>query len=81
MVAPIIVKNLIKITSYCFTSGIIPKSLKKFITVVLYKEGKKDYFFLSSYKLIAFKNILAKVLKKYIINIISKAIKELRLFL
>jgi len=41
MVAPIIIKNLIEIISYCFTSGIILKSLKEFIIVVLRKEGKK----------------------------------------
>jgi len=71
----IIVENLAEITSYCFASGIILKSLKKFITVVLYKEEKK-LLFLGSYRLITFKNMLAKVLKKYIANIIFKAVKE-----
>jgi len=79
--ALVIVKDLAKVASYCFTSGIIPKSLKEFITVVLYKEGKKDYFFLGSYRLIAFKNMLVKVLEKYVANIISKAAEEHRLLL
>jgi len=77
--ALIIVKDLAEVASHCFTSRIILKSLKEFITVVLHKEGKKDYFFLGSYKLIALKNMLAKVLKKYIANIISKAAEEYRL--
>jgi len=48
--------------------------------VVLRKEGKKDYSLLSSYKLVTLKNMLAKVLKKYIANIISKAVEKYRLF-
>jgi len=41
------------------------------------QKGKKKI--LSSYKLIIFKNILAKVLKKYVTNIIFKAMGEYRL--
>jgi len=77
----VIAKDLTKITSYYFTSRIILKSLKEFITIVLHKEGKKDYSLLGSYKLIILKNILVKVLKKYIVNIISKAAEEHRLLL
>jgi len=77
--ALVIAKDLIKAASYCFTSGIIPKSLKEFITVVLYKKRKKDYFLLGSYRLIALKNTLVKVLKKHVVNIISKAVEEHRL--
>jgi len=79
--ALVIVKDLAEVTSYYFASGIILKSLKEFITVVLYKEGKKDYFLLGSYRLIALKNMLAKVLEKHIANIISKAAEEHRLLL
>jgi len=79
VVALVIIKDLIKIVSNYFINGIIPKSLKKFIIIVLYKEEKKNYSLLSSYKLIAFKNILVKVLKKYIVNIILKAAEEYRL--
>jgi len=74
----VIVKDLIKTTSYYFASGIIPKSLKKFITIMLYKKGKKNSL-LGSYRLITFKNILTKVLKIYITNIMSKAAKEHKL--
>ena len=78
--ALVIAKDLIEVASYCFVSGIILKSLKESITVVLRKEGKKDYSLLSSYRLIVLKNTLAKVLKKHVVNIISKAVEEYRLF-
>ena len=80
MVALVVVKDLVEVASYCLASGIIPESLKEFITVVLRKEKKKNYFLLGSYRLIAFKNTLAKVLEKHVVNIILKAIKEYRLF-
>jgi len=75
----VIIKDLVEVTSYYFTNRIIPKSLKEFITIVLYKKGKKDYFFLNSYRLITLKNTLVKVLEKYIANIILKAVEEYRL--
>jgi len=81
VVTLVIIKDLAEVASYCFTSGIILKSLKEFITVVLYKEEKKDYSLLGSYRLITLKNTLVKVLKKYIANIISKAAEEYRLLL
>ena len=78
-VALVIAGDLAKVASYCFTNGIIPESLKESITVVLRKEGEKDYSFLSSYRLVALENTLAKVLKKYVANIISKAVEKHRL--
>jgi len=41
VIALVIIKDLAKIASYYFASGIILKSLKIFIIVVLYKERKK----------------------------------------
>jgi len=79
MVALVIIKDLVEVASYCFTNGIIPESLKESITVVLHKEGKKDYSLPGSYKLIALKNTLVKVLEKYVANIISEAAEEHRL--
>ena len=79
VVALIIIKDLAEAASYYFTSGIILESLKESITIVLRKEGKKDYSLLGSYKLITLKNTLAKVLEKYVANIISKAVEEHRL--
>jgi len=48
--------------------------------VVLRKEGKKGYFLLGSYKPIALKNTLAKILEKYIANTMSKVTKKYKLF-
>ena len=81
VVALVIKKDLVKIASYYFVNKIILRNLKKSIIIILYKKGKKDYSFLGSYKLITLKNTLAKVLKKYITNIMSKAAKEHRLLL
>jgi len=75
----VIAKDLAEAASYYFASRIIPKSLKESITVVLYKEEKKDYSLLGSYRLIALKNTLVKVLEKHVANIISKAVEEYRL--
>ena len=81
MVALVIKKDFAKAASYYFANKITLKCLKESITVVLHKKGKKDYFFLGSYRLIAFENTLVKVLEKYVANIMSKAAKEYRLFL
>jgi len=81
VVALVIVKDLVEIASYCFASKIILESLKEFITVVLHKEGKKDYSLLGSYRPITLENMLVKVLEKHVVNIISKATEEHRLLL
>jgi len=73
-----IAKDLVEVTNNCFINRIILKSLKESLTMVLRKKEKKN-FFLGSYRLIALKNILAKVLKKYIANIMLKAAEEYRL--
>ena len=79
VVTLVIKKDLAEVTSYYFTNGIVLEGLKESVTVVLYKEGKKDYSLLGSYRLIALENILVKVLEKYITNIIFKAAEEHRL--
>jgi len=78
-VALVITKNLAEVASYYFTNGIILKSLKESITVVLSKEEKKDYSLLGSYKLITLKNTLVKVLEKHVANIILEAAEEYKL--
>jgi len=78
-VAPVIAKDLAEAASYYFTNGIIPESLKESITMVLRKEGKKDYSLPGSYRPIILKNTLAKVLEKYIANIMLEAAEEHRL--
>jgi len=79
VVALVITKDLAEVASYCFANGIIPESLKESITIVLRKKGKKDYSLLGSYKLIALKNTLAKVLEKHVANIILEAAEEHKL--
>ena len=76
MVALVIKKDFTETASYYFVNKIVLKYLKEFITAVLRKERKKDYFFLGSYRLIALENTLVKVLKKYVVNIMSEAAKE-----
>ena len=79
MVALVIKKDLAEVASYYLTNRIVLESLKESITAVLYKDRKKDYSLLGSYRLITLKNTLAKVLEKYIANIISKVVEEYRL--
>jgi len=45
MVVLIIIKDLVEVISYYFINGIILKSFKEFIIMVLRKEGKKLLFF------------------------------------
>jgi len=78
-VALVIIKDLVEVASYYFTNGIILESLKESITIVLYKEGKKNYSLLGSYRLITLENTLVKVLEKYVANIILEAVEEYRL--
>jgi len=79
VVVLIIAKDLAKTASNYFTNKIIPESLKKSIIIILRKKRKKNSF-LGSYRLITLKNTLAKVLKKYVANIMLKAVEEYRLF-
>ena len=76
VVTLVIKKDLAEVASYCLTNKIVLESLKESITIVLRKDGKKDYSLLGSYRPITLKNTLAKVLEKYIANIISKAVEE-----
>jgi len=81
VVVLVIAKDLAETASNYFTNGTILKSLKESITVVLRKEGKKDYSLLGSYRLIALENTLVKVLEKHIANIILEAAEEYGLLL
>jgi hypothetical protein len=46
------------------------------MTLALYKKGKKDYSLLGNYHLIALENILAKVVKKVLMNRLSLVVEE-----
>jgi hypothetical protein len=56
--------------------GIFPLKFKEFITIVLRKNGKKDYSLPGSYRPIALENTLAKILEKAIANRLSRAAEE-----
>ena len=47
------------------------KIKKSITTVVLYKDGKADYFFINSYRPITLENTIVKVYKKLLIILIS----------
>ena len=49
--------------------------------IILYKEGKADYLFLKSYRPIALKNTLSKILKKVIVDYMADIAKEHALLL
>jgi hypothetical protein len=71
-----ILKGLTHAVSKLLTSDMMLIRFWESITLTLYKEGKKDYSFLSSYRLIALKNILAKVVKKVLTNRLSLVTEE-----
>jgi hypothetical protein len=54
--------------SLMFIIRTLSSYLKKFITLALQKEGKKNYSLLGSYHLIALKNALMKIVEKILIN-------------
>jgi len=66
VVAPLIKKNLTQAISKCFTKGVTPRSFQEFITVVLQKKRKKNYFLPSSYCLITLENTITKLMKKLV---------------
>ena len=72
----LIVLQFIDITKVYFIIGHYPRLKRAIIIFILYKEGKADYLFLKSYRFIALKNTLNKILKRviadYIINMAEK---------
>jgi len=66
MMISLIKKNLTQAISKCFIKNTTLRSFQKFITVVLQKKRKKNYFLSSSYHLITLKNTIAKLMKKLI---------------
>ena len=70
---PAMAQSMAKASSQYLAAGTIPQRLKESITIVLYKEGKKDYSLPSSYRPIALENSLAKVLEKRVANVMTEA--------
>ena len=71
LIAPTMKEELVLVVYNCLTSRTLLEYLKELYTIVLYKEGKKDYSLLGSYQLITLKNTLSKVIKKYVANAIA----------
>ena len=66
--------GIAKAISWIFRNREIPTRLKESTIIILRKNKKKDYSLLSSYRLIALENTIAKVIKKIIANrIMSEA--------
>ena len=64
-----------------FIIGYYLKLKRVMTTFILYKEGKADYLLLGSYRLIALKNTLSKILKRVIVNRTADTAKEYALLL
>ena len=62
----LIVPQLIDVARACFAIGYYLRLGRAIITVILRKEGKADYLLLGSYRPIALKNTLSKILKRVI---------------
>jgi hypothetical protein len=74
--APEILKGLTHAISKLLIGDTILVRFQELTTLVLHKEDKKDYSLLDNYHLIALKNILAKVIKKVLMNHLSLVVKE-----
>ena len=73
---PLIVLWLTDVAKIYFIIGYYLR-LKKAITIfILYKEGKVNYLFLESYRPIALKNTLSKILEKAIVDYMADIAEE-----
>src|SRR6266571_2829482 len=73
---PLIAPWLADVARACFAIGYYPRLGRAMTTVVLRKEGKADYSLPGSYRPIALKNTLSKVLKRVIIKHIADTAEE-----
>ena len=65
----------------CFAISYYLRLKKAMTIVILYKEGKADYLLLKSYRHIALKNTLNKILERVIVKHIADTAKEHALLL
>ena len=77
----LIVLWLINIAKVYFIIGYYLRLRRAIIIFVLYKEGKTDYLFLGSYRPIALRNTLSKILERVIADYIADTAKEYALLL
>jgi len=78
---PFIAPWLVNIAKVYFAIGYYPRLRRSITTVILRKEGKVDYLIPGSYRPIALKNTLSKILKKVIADRIVDTAKEYNLLL
>src|SRR6266571_3344021 len=78
---PLIVPWLTDIARACFAIGYYPRLGRSITTVVLQKEGKADYSILKSYRPIALKNTLSKILERVIVDCIADTVEKYALLL
>jgi len=64
------------VISNCLAGRSLSLKYKESTTVVLRKDGKKDYSLLGSYRPIALENTLAKVIEKILVDHISSTAEE-----
>ena len=68
------------VTTYLL-KGNLPDYYKDIIIVVLQKANKKDYSLLGSYRPIALKNTLGKILEKIVVEYMQEAVEAQGLLL
>jgi len=73
---PAIAGEMAQAISSSFAGGTLPNRFKESTTIVLKKEGKKDYSLPGSYWPIALENTLAKVMEKAVADAMAKAVEE-----
>ena len=66
-----LVLYLVEVFTAAVHFGYYFKIKKSITTVALYKDGKADYFFINSYRLITLENTIVKVYKKFLVILIS----------
>ena len=74
-------EELVLVVYNYLASRTLLEYLKELYTIVLCKEGKKDYSLLGSYQLIALKNTLSKVIKKHMANAMTYTVEAHSLLL
>ena len=78
---PLIALWLADIAKVYFAIGYYLRLKRAITTIVLYKEGKADYSLLRSYRPIALKNTLSKILERVIADRMANMAKEHTLLL
>jgi hypothetical protein len=71
-----ILEGLAQEASILFIVDTLSGRLKKSTTIALRKEGKKNYSLLSSYRLIALENTIAKIVEKVLANRLSNVAEK-----